>query len=149
MEFVLASLSELLLRAVPTFLIVLFLHFYLKAMFYKPLDKALKERKAATAGVKKLADESLWKAEQKALEYEAAIRAARSQLYKEQEESRNNLRQGQAAAIAQLREKSEAMVAEAKQRLEAEKNAAKASLQSESESLANDIVTAALAGGSR
>jgi F0F1-type ATP synthase membrane subunit b/b' len=149
MESVLASVSELLLRAVPTFLILLFLHFYLKAMFYKPLDKALKERKAATAGVRKLAEESLSKAEQKSIEYELAIRAARSQLYKEQEEARNKLRRDQAAAVAQLRQKTEAMVAEAKQRLQVEKEAAKSSLESESESLANEIVTVALAGGAR
>jgi F-type H+-transporting ATPase subunit b len=48
MEATLHALSGILLRAVPTFLIVIFLHFYLKYMFFKPLDKVLQARYEAT-----------------------------------------------------------------------------------------------------
>jgi F-type H+-transporting ATPase subunit b len=149
MDSVLSSLSALMLRALPTFFILLFIHFYLKVMFFKPLDKALAERKSATAGVRKLAEESFRKAEQKAAEYEAAVRAARAQLYKEQEEKRNAWRQQQASALTSMREKTGAMVRDARATLDVEKEAAKASLQAESEALAEQIAGAVLAGGSR
>jgi F-type H+-transporting ATPase subunit b len=147
MDSVLASLGALLLRAAPTILILAFLHIYLKIMFFKPLEQALKERKAATTGLKKLADESLKKAELKAVEYEEAIRAARAALYKEQEDRRTAYRTSQAVALKEMRAKMDAMVAEARQRLAAEKESAKASLGAESEALAEQITKAVLAGG--
>jgi F-type H+-transporting ATPase subunit b len=44
MEEILSQLGQLLLRAVPTFVLVVVLHFYLKYMFFKPLHKVLHER---------------------------------------------------------------------------------------------------------
>jgi F-type H+-transporting ATPase subunit b len=146
MESVLASLSALLVRALPTFFLLLLLHFYLKAMFFKPLERALKERKAATTGVKKLADEALANAEKKAAEYEEALRAARSELYKEQEAQRLHWREEQTNAVAEMRKRMEASVADGRQRVAAEKEAAQASLAAQSDSLANEIAESVLDG---
>ena len=44
MEATLRALSGILLHAIPTFLLVIFLHFYLKYMFFKPLGKVLQAR---------------------------------------------------------------------------------------------------------
>jgi F-type H+-transporting ATPase subunit b len=44
MDAILASLGELVLRAVPTLLLVVFLHFYLKFVFFAPLDKVLERQ---------------------------------------------------------------------------------------------------------
>jgi F-type H+-transporting ATPase subunit b len=147
MESVVSALGELVLRAVPTFLILLLLHFYLKAVFYKPMDQALAARKQATAGVKKLAEESLRKAESKSFEYEEALRAARGSLYKEQEEKRAVWRTEQTAALAAMRENIDSMVRDARLRLASEKEAAKATLSAESEALAEQIARAVLVGG--
>jgi len=147
MESVVSALGELMLRAVPTFLILLLLHYYLKAVFYKPMDRALTARKQATAGVKKLAEESLRKAESKSAEYEEALRAARGSLYKEQEEKRAGWRAEQTAALASMRENVDSLVRDARRRLATEKEAAKATLSAESEALAEQIVRAVLAGG--
>ncbi|MBM3810724.1 MAG: hypothetical protein FJW20_03705 [Acidimicrobiia bacterium] len=147
MESVLASLGALMLRAVPTFLILLLLHLYLKRVFYQPMEKALSERNRATAGVKKLAEESLEKATRKAAEYEDAIRAARSTLYKEQEAKRVAWRNEQTASLQAMRGKADTQVAEARQKLSAEKEAAKASLGAESEALAEQIARTVLTGG--
>jgi F-type H+-transporting ATPase subunit b len=146
MESVLASLGALLLRALPTFFLVLLLHFYLKAIFFKPLEAALKERKAATSGVRKLAEEAIANAERKAAEYEAALRAARSELYKEQEAMRAKWREDQTAAVAQMRRQVEAQVAEARRRIQREQQEARASLESRSEALAEEIARAILSG---
>jgi F-type H+-transporting ATPase subunit b len=146
MESVLASLGALLVRALPTFFLLLLLHFYLKAMFFKPLEAALKERKAATSGVRKLAQDALANAERKAAEYEEALRQARSEMYKEQETMRAQWRDDQSAAVMEARRRVESMVTEARQRIEREQLEAKASLESRSDALAEQIAQSILSG---
>ena len=76
MDLILADLGKLLLRAVPTFLLVLVLHFYLKRIFFHPLDRVLEARREATKGARHAAEASLEQATQRSAEYEAAVRAA-------------------------------------------------------------------------
>ncbi|MFN7924094.1 MAG: hypothetical protein U0Q16_28590 [Bryobacteraceae bacterium] len=149
MESLLASLGGLLLRALPTFITLLILHVYLKTAFYKPLEKALKERKAATTGTRKLAEESLRKAEAKAAEYEEKLRAARGEIYREQEEIRKRWRDEQSSAIAAAKKNVDADIEAARQSIGFERDAALATLNSESEKLAEQIAAGVLAGGSR
>ena len=139
MEALLDSLGELLLQALPTLVLLLLLHLYLKWAFYKPLDGVLRRRWEATEGARKAADESLAKAEQKATEYEEAIRNARADLYKQQEQTRKRLQQDQQAALDQARADIKAKVAAEKASLAAEAEAARKSLADESESLAEEI----------
>lgn len=148
MESLLASLGGLLLRALPTFIILLILHFYLKAAFFKPIEKALKERKAATTGTRKLAEESLRKAEAKAAEYEEKLRAARAEIYREQEGIRKRWRDEQSAAIAAAKANVDAEIKAARQSIGAERDAAIASLSTQSDQLAEQIARTVLAGGS-
>ena len=77
MDKILHQLGELLLTALPTFFLILFLNYYLKFVFFKPLEKALRQRYDATEGARKLAEESLQRAAAKTAEYEATLRAAR------------------------------------------------------------------------
>jgi len=147
MDTVLASLGQLLLKAVPTVVIVLALHFYLKAVFFRPLEKALAERKAATSGTRRAAQEALDKAQKKAAEYDAKLREARGEIYKEQEEARRKLREEQAAALAATRESLEARIRGARLEIEAEKQAVLKSLDVESDLLAEQIARSVLAGG--
>ena len=77
MEETLHQLGGILLRAVPTFIIVVLLHFYLKFVFFKPLQQVLRQRYEATEGARKLAEASLLNASEKAAQYEAALRSAR------------------------------------------------------------------------
>ena len=48
MEATLHSLGEIVLRGLPTFLLLVLLHFYLKRTFFAPLDKVLAARYEAT-----------------------------------------------------------------------------------------------------
>src|SRR5262249_4536906 len=70
MDIILHQLGELLLTALPTFFLVVFLTIYLRAMFFNPLDKVLKQRYEATEGARKLAEQSLERANAKTAEYE-------------------------------------------------------------------------------
>jgi F-type H+-transporting ATPase subunit b len=139
MDAILHQLGQLLLRAVPTFLLVIALHFYLKFMFFNPLGKVLQQRYEATEGARKLAEESLARAAQKTAEYEAAMRAARAQVYQAQEQSHKKLQEREAADLAEARRRNEALIQAARAALAQDVEAAKAGLAKQSETLADQI----------
>src|SRR5258708_31006400 len=103
MEETLRALGEILLKAVPTFVLVFVLYLYLARMFFRPLEEVLKRRYEATEGARKLADESLAKAAAKTAEYEAASRAARGEVYNELGQLRRQLQAHHPAAIENAR----------------------------------------------
>jgi F-type H+-transporting ATPase subunit b len=144
MDAILRDLGGILLRAVPTFLLVIFLHFYLKSVFFGPIQRILKKRYEATEGARKLADESLARASQKTAEFEAAMRAARSEVYHVQDQLRKQLQEQQAAELVAARKQAEALVAQAKADLAKDVEAAKAGLAGEGELLANQIAESVL-----
>src|SRR5439155_7729126 len=111
MDETLRQLGGILLRAIPTFVLVLLLHFYLKFIFFKPLQRVLRERYEATEGARKLAENSLAKASAKAAEYDAALRNARAETYKELEHLRRKLQEDRAASVREARGRAEAAVA--------------------------------------
>lgn len=147
MEATLHALSGILLRAIPTFLLVIFLHFYLKYMFFKPLDKVLQARYDATEGARLRAAQSLEKAAAKTAEYEAALRAARAEVYASQEQLHRRLQAEHAARTQAAREQAEGAVREAKAQLAAEIAQAKTELAADSEALASQIADTILNRG--
>ena len=133
------ALGGILLRAVPTFLLVILLHFYLKIVFFKPLEKVLHQRYKATEGARKLAEQSLEQAAAKTASYEAQLRAAKAEMYQAQEQLHKQLQELEAAAVAEGRARAEAAIKLAKQQLADDVEAAKTTIASDSESLANQI----------
>lgn len=144
MDEVLRSLGGLLLAAIPTFLLVVALHFYLKRVLFGPLARVLQQRYEATEGARRAAQDMFAQVSAKQAEYESALRNARSDIYREQEQCREKLRQDQAAALRQARESAAAMVQQATNGLRDELAVAKGSLEREVESLANQIVAVIL-----
>ena len=144
MDVILQQLGELLLKAAPTFLLVILLNFYLKSMFFWPLEKILKQRYEATEGARKAADESLARAAAKTAEYEAALRAARAEIYKSQEQFHKQLQERESAQIAEARAAADAAAKAAKADLARDIEAAKLSLNRDSEILANQITESIL-----
>jgi len=139
MEATLHALGGILLRAVPTVLLVIFLHFYLKFVFFKPLEKVLHRRYEATEGARRLAEQSMARAAAKAAEYEAAMRSARGEVYLEQERLHKKLQEQQAAALAAARKQAEGAIREAKARLGEDVESAKTGFARESDLLAAQI----------
>jgi F-type H+-transporting ATPase subunit b len=146
MDKIVHQLGELLLTALPTFLLLIFLTLYLKFMFFQPLEKVLRQRYEATEGARKLAEQSLERAAAKTAEYEATLRAARSEIYQAQEKAHKEAQERAAGEIAAARSRTEASVREARQQLAKDVEAAKASLAKDSESLANQIADSILRG---
>jgi F-type H+-transporting ATPase subunit b len=113
-------------------------------MFFRPLEEILQKRYAATEGARKLADESLAKAAAKTAEYEAAIRAARGEVYNELGQLRRQLQADHAAAIEKARHEAEAQISAAKAELQQEVSRLKQQLAGESDALATQIAESIL-----
>ena len=144
MEATLHALGEIVLKGLPTFFLLILLHFYLKRTFFAPLEKVLAERYDATTGARKQAEGALAKAEAKAKEYEEAIRNARTEVYKENEAMRKRWRDEQVTVLADARAKSDALVAKSKAELAGDVEAARGTLRAESERIADGIAAAIL-----
>lgn len=138
------ALGEILLKAVPTFLLVMLLHLYLKKMFFQPMEKVLHHRYEATAGARKLAEQSLARAAARTAEYEAAIRSARSEMYQSQDVLAKQLQDSEAAQVAAARQAAEKGLKEARAQIARDVEEAKASLAGTSESLAGEIADSIL-----
>lgn len=144
MEETLRALGGLLLQAIPTLIIVLLLHFYLKRIYFRPMERVLTARQEATEGARQLAEESLTRAAEKAAEYDAALRAARAEVYRDQEAFRQKLRQEHAQAVEEARQRAATTLKDATQQLETELAAAKESLRQDAGALSDQIVEAIL-----
>jgi len=144
MDKIIHQLGELLLTALPTFILLLLLNYYLKFVFFKPLQKALQQRYEATEGARKLAEESMQRAAAKAAAYEETLRAARSEIYQAQEQAYRELQDHVAAQVAETRAQSDAAIKQARSELAQEVEAAKAGLARDTETLANEIADSML-----
>jgi len=144
MEETIRAVGGLLLNALPTFFLLILLHFYLKVAFYKPLEKVLGERRAATEGAREKARRSIASADAKAAEYEEKLRTARGEIYKEQEALRKRWLDEQTAAVAEARASADAQVRRAREALAADAAEARKSLEAETAALAEQIARSLL-----
>jgi F-type H+-transporting ATPase subunit b len=144
MEATLQALGQILLKAVPTFLLVIFLHFYLKSVFFKPFRKMLQQRYEASEGARKLAEQSQKRAAAKAAEYEAALRKAKGEVYEAQGRVHRQLQDQQEAELRAARQQAEAAVSRARADLTKDVEVAKDGLAGESEMLAQQIAESIL-----
>ncbi len=146
MDKILHDLGELLLKAVPTFLLVWLLYFYLKRVFFRPLEGVLAQRRQATEGTRKLAEETSARASEKVTQYEAALRAARAEIYQERETLRQQWGKEHAAALEEARGKAEGLLYDAGMRLTGEVAEAEHDMDGWADYLAAQITGKILAG---
>ncbi len=139
MEQTLHALGGILLKAIPTVILVLLLHWYLKGMLFRPLEKVLKQRDDATAGARERAEQGVQLADKKVREFDEAIAAARADLYRDQEAQRKQWIEQQSVQVRESRTRAEQALAAARASLAAERQAAEASLRETAGSLAGEI----------
>ena len=144
MEQTLHALGGILLKSIPTVVLLIFLYFYLKLMLFGPLTRVLQQRDELTAGTRHAAQKSLKDAERKVSEYEAKMREARAEVYREQEETRKRWLEDQASQVDSARERTGQTVHEAKEQMAVEITAARQSLAESSAALADQIATTVL-----
>ncbi|OFV99430.1 MAG: hypothetical protein A3H28_03255 [Acidobacteria bacterium RIFCSPLOWO2_02_FULL_61_28] len=143
----LIALGGILLRAIPTFLLVWFLYLYITRVFYRPLQETLRKRYEATGGLRVIAEGNLALTEQKTAQYEASLRAARADLYQQQEQERQKTLEQRAEILRQARRQAEETVARAKQEIQQDVAEAKGRLAAETEPMARSIIRAILEPG--
>jgi F-type H+-transporting ATPase subunit b len=144
MDETLHALGGILLKAVPTFLLVILLHFFLKYSFFRPLERVLKARFEATEGARQRAAETVARAEEKSKEYEAAMRAARAEIYQAQEQLHQRLEEERKSEVHVARAGAEEAIRQAKVLLAADVAQAKKELEQQSEMLAGQIADVVL-----
>jgi F-type H+-transporting ATPase subunit b len=147
MDQTLKALGDILLQALPTFFLVIALYVYLNRVFFRPLGEVLEARREAIEGVRTRAEAMLRRAEQKTAEYEAALQAARSEIYREQETERRKNQELLAERLKQARDRAHAQLAEARATIARDVEQAKTSIAGESESLAEQIIHLVLERG--
>ena len=146
MDATLQALGGILLRSIPTIVLVIFLHFYLKRMFFQPLEKLLHERREATIGAQEAAQAALEAARRKQAEYDEAVRQTRAALFRDHEERRKTLLEDQTQRLAEARDAARKTVAQAKEDLARDAAGAKEELTAAAQSLAAVITQGVLAG---
>jgi F-type H+-transporting ATPase subunit b len=145
MEQTFQALESILLKAIPTAILLLVLYFYFKAMLFGPLIRILKQREELTKGARKAAEQSLARAEAKAEEYEAKLRDAKGEVYRDQEETRKKWLAEQAAHLAQAKANAETSIQTARKGIEQEVTVARQGLSETSAAIAEQIANTILA----
>lgn len=144
-EQLLSQLGEMLVGTVPTVLIVLFLFFFLRGSFFRPLERVLAEREALTTGARKTAEQLLADVEARTRQYEESLRQARSEIYREQGTLRRQALEERARILRNTREQAKQMTREAKTQLLRDVETVRRDLERASQLLADEIARALLA----
>lgn len=113
-------------------------------MFFRPLEQVLQKRREATEGAREAAAASLKKASERAAEYEAKLREARAEIYREQAQVRVRWITEQAERVEEARKATHDQVQEAKNQLDQDLAAARVTLSAAAEHLAQEIASSLL-----
>ncbi|OFV83061.1 MAG: hypothetical protein A3D93_05130 [Acidobacteria bacterium RIFCSPHIGHO2_12_FULL_67_30] len=148
---ILHQLQGLLWGALPTTVIVLLFFFFLRWAFWKPLERVLAERRAATEGARQEADQLVAQANEKLRQYEESLRHARAEIYRQQEAARRLALEERARILRETREQAGQMVRQAKLEIAGDVAQAKKDLDAETRRLAEEITRTLLepTGGGR
>lgn len=135
----LIALQDILIKAIPTFLLVWVLYFYVSRGFLAHLQKTLRQRKDATEGLREAAAQRISLAEQKTAAYQEALRSNAAEIYRQQEEDRQKALEQRAEILRQARQKAEERIRSARQEILRDTEEAKQALRRESEQMARWI----------
>ncbi len=138
------QLRELFLQAAPTVVLVFLFYLFLRANFFRPLERVLAERSARTLGARRAAESSQAAAQERLRAYQEALKKARAEIYAEQDAARRRLLEERNALIRESRSRSNHAVRAGKERISAELAAARAELDRTSQALAGQIVRSIL-----
>ncbi len=133
-----------MLEGLPTFFLVLILAFFVKILYFKPLDKILAQRFSLTEGARKAAEESLKSADSKIAEYQDSLSRARAEIYDGNARLLQTLQTEQSERVQAIRAETEQKVAAAKLAIAKDATEARANLEAQSEMLAAEIADSIL-----
>jgi F-type H+-transporting ATPase subunit b len=140
MEETLHQLRELLLGSVPTIFLFLFIVLLYRLLVYGPLTRVLNERRARTDGAMEQATAAAARADAKAQEYEARLRAARLKIFQARDQRLQQWNRERDSAVAEAQEVARRQVVEAKLALQAQTDASRRTMGDSIEELAGEIL---------
>src|SRR4051794_23506198 len=138
------TVLHLIVGAIPTALLFIFLVLCYQFLVQKPLSRVLDERRARTEGAIEGAHRAIAQAEARATEYANKLRQARAEIFKIREQRIKNWNAERDAALDQARKAAGVQVNQAKTQLESEASTARQSIQASSADLARQVVRAIL-----
>ncbi len=144
MEEILHQLGELLLRAIPTEILLLLVWASYIILVHKPLTRVLAERFGRSEGRVRAAQADVLIAETRTAEYENRVSEAKNAIYSVQEARRTKALETRTRALNQVKEQVKAQVAAARVEIAKETAAAQDRLQDESQSLASQVIRSIL-----
>lgn len=136
---ILQQLGWLFLKSVPTIILFLLFYWFLRANFFKPLERTLAERNARIAQARAEAEAVLTAAKEKIHTYEDALKKARAGVFAEQEAARQAALDERTKLLNSVRKLEQDAVRREKERVAKEFEAARAQLEGESANLAGRI----------
>lgn len=136
---ILHQLAELFLEAVPTVVIVFLFYLFLRAVFFKPLQRAMDERTRRIDGAKAEAAAAQAAAKDEMARYHEALKKARAEIYAEQDAKRQATLDERARLLRAVRSRAQESIQSAKVRINGEVAAARAEIEKQAPELANDI----------
>lgn len=140
MDEILPQLGSLVLGSVPTIFLFLVLVLSYQFLVYAPLTKLLAERRERTLGAIEKAGASIAAADAKAQEYEAKLRAARTEVLKGREAHLQKWNAERETAMASARDLARARIEQARTAIDAEASAARQQIESNVDQLAAQIL---------
>jgi F-type H+-transporting ATPase subunit b len=140
MNSTLQGLITLLIQSVPTIVFFIVLTYYLKYIFFRPIQQVLDERRRATEGIRELAERANAVADQELSEFERALHQARHEIYKNNDELRKQWSEEQIAALEKARAEAAEKLASARRLIDEEFRQAEGELQTVVEPLSDEIV---------
>jgi F0F1-type ATP synthase membrane subunit b/b' len=136
---ILRELGWLFLKSVPTIILFLLFYWFLRANFFKPLERTLAERNARIDKARTEAEAVQAAAKDKTQSYEDALRKARVGVFAEQETVRQAALEERAKFLREARSAAQETVRAQKERISHEFAAARAQLESETAATASRI----------
>lgn len=144
MDQILNQLGGLVLGAVPTMILFIFLVIAYGLLVRRPLERVLAERHARTAGAVEQAKSAIAAAEAETDVYEEKLRKARAELFAAREARLKQWAEEREAVLGQAREAAQANVATAKQGIEQSVATAMAQIEGVGAELSSRVLAAVL-----
>lgn len=152
---ILQQLGGLFLKSIPTIILFLLFYWFLRANFFKPLERTLAKRNASISKAREEAQSVQTAAKNKTQSYEEALRKARTSVFAEQETVRQVALDERAKVLRDARSAAQEAVRMQKERISREFATARSQLEKETNALAGRIAQRILerpgapVGGSR
>ena len=143
---ILQQLGWLFLKSVPTIILFLLFYWFLRANFFKPLERTMAERNSRIIKAREEAAAVQASAKGQIQSYEDALKKARAGVFAEQEKARQAVLGERAKVLQDARNTAQNEVRAQKERIRGEFEAARAQLEGQSAELAGRIADVILEG---